>query len=105
MGLAVSAVGTLLYKRHTERHQRQLIVWFMDASKQAFAGGLQHVVNMIMGLKFGKDGNECAWYILNSTITCFCGLFILTYWMRAYNWLVQKHNLRLLKSGDYGNPP
>lgn len=34
----MAAVATLIYKRHTERPRRQWLVWFFDATKQAFAG-------------------------------------------------------------------
>jgi hypothetical protein len=38
VALAVAAVATLIYKRHTERPRRPWLVWFFDATKQAFAG-------------------------------------------------------------------
>jgi hypothetical protein len=34
----VAAVATLIYKRHTELPRRPWLVWFFDATKQAFAG-------------------------------------------------------------------
>ena len=70
--LLVTAVGTLVYKRHIETPQRSWLIWGFDTSKQAFAGSLQHTVHMILGLYFGsKNGlaSECIWYILNLTIT------------------------------------
>lgn len=106
--LLVTAVGTLVYKRHIETPQRSWLIWGFDTSKQAFAGSLQHTVNMILGLYFGsKNGlaSECIWYILNLTITSFCGVFILYFVMKCYNKVITKYNITLLKSGDYGDPP
>ena len=52
LGLAVSAIATLVYKRAVERPRRPCLVWFFDASKQAFAGVLQHGVNLMFGVIF-----------------------------------------------------
>jgi len=96
-----------VYKRSTERPRRPWVVWFFDASKQAFAGVLQHVVNLGFGVIFAKSGgaSECAWYITNFTISVACGVVILVGVMRAYNWAVERYRLTLLRSGEYGSPP
>lgn len=106
--LLSAAIFTLVYKRHREIPQRPLLIWGFDSSKQAFAGALQHGTNMFLGLFFGsKNGlaSECSWYIVNFTITSFCGLFIIYWVMKLYNYMVDKHKLTILKSGYYGTPP
>jgi len=40
LALAVAAIATLVYKRHSERPRRPWLVWFFDATKQAFSGAL-----------------------------------------------------------------
>lgn len=109
VGLAAAAVITLIYKRQTERPRRLWIVWAFDASKQAWAGLLQHLVNLAFGMLFasvkGSEASECAWYLLNFAISVACGIFILHFTMKLYKWVVERWNLYLLRSGDYGTPP
>jgi hypothetical protein len=105
--LAVAGIATLLYKRTTERPRRPWIVWFFDASKQAFAGCLQHLVNLGFGILFATTGqaSECAWYITNFTISVACGVLLLWGMMAAYKWCVDRYHLTLLRTGEYGSPP
>ena len=105
--LATGAICTLVYKRTTETPQRPWLVWAFDASKQAFAGVLQHIVNLALGVMFATNGgaSECAWYIVNFALSVICGCFILWGVMKVYRWAVLRFQLRLLVSGDYGNPP
>lgn len=106
--LVIAAVSTLVYKRYNERPMRPWLIWGFDASKQAFAGALQHGVNMGLGLLFGSFhgvASECIWYIVNFTITALCGLFILYFVMKLYDKIVSKYNIKVLESGNYGNPP
>ena len=107
LGLAVSAIATLVYKRAVERPRRPWLVWFFDASKQAFAGVLQHGVNLMFGVIFAqKSGaSECAWYLVNFCISVACGVLILWVVMRAYTYLVDRYHITLLRSGEYGTPP
>jgi len=106
-GLATSAIATLAYKRATERPRRPWVVWAFDASKQAFAGVLQHIVNLGFGMLFATSGSasECAWYLTNFTISVACGVLILWAFMAAYKWVVDRYHLTLLRSGEYGSPP
>ena len=106
-GLAAAAIVTLVYKRQTERPRRAWTVWAFDASKQGFAGLLQHFVNLAFGVVFASQGraSECAWYLLNFTISVVCGVGILWAWMHAYRYVVERFRLKLLRSGEYGNPP
>ena len=105
--LATGAITTLVYKRTTETPRRPWLVWAFDASKQAFAGVLQHIVNLALGVMFATNGgaSECAWYIVNFALSVICGCFILWVVMKVYRWAVARYQLRLLVSGDYGNPP
>ncbi|KAL1506888.1 hypothetical protein AB1Y20_007753 [Prymnesium parvum] len=106
-GLALAAVGTLVYKRHTETPRRPWLVWSFDASKQAFAGVLQHLVNLALGHALATSGeaSECAWYLVNFSISIVCGCFILWGAMKLYRYAVARFRLRLLVSGEYGTPP
>lgn len=83
------------------------MVWFFDASKQAFAGVLQHFVNLIFGIVFARSGraSECAWYLVNFTISVACGVVILWGTMRLYTYTVERFDLTILRSGEYGSPP
>lgn len=85
----------------------QWLVWFFDASKQAFAGVLQHFVNLAFGVLFARSGraSECSWYLVNFTISVGCGVVILWAVMKAYNYCVDRFHLTLLRSGEYGSPP
>ena len=105
--LAAAAIGTLVYKRHSEKPQRPWRVWFFDASKQAYAGCLQHLVNIAFGMWFASTGaaSECAWYAVNFTISVVCGVFLLWGAMRLYTRIVERFRLHYLRSGEYGNPP
>lgn len=107
VALAVSAIGTLVYKRSMEKPRRPWVVWFFDTSKQAFAGMLQHAVNLAFGILFATSGvaSECAWYITNFTISVGCGVIILWGFMAAYKWAVERYHITLLRSGEYGSPP
>ena len=107
LALAVAAIGTLVYKRQTEKPQRPWRVWFFDASKQAYAGFLQHLVNIAFGMWFASTGvaSECAWYAVNFTISVVCGVFLLWGAMKLYTRIVERYRLHFLRSGEYGNPP
>lgn len=107
VGLAVAAVATLIYKRHTERPRRPWIVWAFDATKQAYAGVLQHMVNLLFGVYFAVDAtaSECAWYLVNFAISVVCGVAILYVVMKAYRSMVDRFGWHLLRSGEYGRPP
>tara|TARA_B100001287_G_C22610940_1_gene495116 strand:- start:411 stop:1127 length:717 start_codon:yes stop_codon:yes gene_type:complete len=106
--LLFSAIITLVYKRQIENPKRKLLIWFFDTSKQAFSGSLQHLTNMALGLFFGlRKGlaSECVWYIVNFAITSFGGLVVIYFVMKLYDFIIQKYNIQILKSGYYGNPP
>jgi hypothetical protein len=106
--LAIMVLATLSYKRWRETPKRSWAVWCMDTSKQGFAMGMQHFVNVALAVAFAHgqtDAGECAWYITNFTITVFCGLFILKGYMKIQCLLVEKYGFNILRSGDYGQPP
>ena len=105
--LAAAAIGTLVYKRHSEKPQRPWRVWFFDASKQAYAGCLQHLVNIAFGMWFASTGSasECAWYAVNFTISVVCGVFLLWGAMRLYTRIVERFRLHYLRTREYGNQP
>ncbi|EOD36577.1 hypothetical protein EMIHUDRAFT_252312 [Emiliania huxleyi CCMP1516] len=98
IGLAAAAIATLVVKRHTERPRRP---WL------AFAGFLQHCVNLVFGVAFAASGaaSECAWYLTNFVISVVCGVLLLNLAMAGYNRCVDRFGLHLLRSGEYGKPP
>lgn len=107
VALCIGVLTTLVYKRSKERPPRPWLVWFFDVSKQAYAGALQHGVNLLFGIFFARGGaaSECAWYLVSHTITVVCGVMILTGAMSVYEYAVQRYDLKLLRSGEYGTPP
>eukprot|EP00404_Azadinium_spinosum_P060001 CAMPEP_0180698254 /NCGR_PEP_ID=MMETSP1038_2-20121128/3927_1 /TAXON_ID=632150 /ORGANISM="Azadinium spinosum, Strain 3D9" /LENGTH=193 /DNA_ID=CAMNT_0022729813 /DNA_START=65 /DNA_END=645 /DNA_ORIENTATION=- len=85
---------TLVYKRYQETPKRKWQIWLMDSTKQGLAMGLQHFVNIFLAVMFatGKtQASECIWYGANFFIAVVCGLFILTQYMRAHRWAVEKY--------------
>jgi len=105
--LAITAVVALVYKRSLESDQRSWLVWSLDCSKQAYASALQHITNMVLGVLFARGGaaSECSWYLVNFSITVFCGLVLLSLAMRLYNYVVERNQWTLLRTGEYGTPP
>ena len=109
ISLVFAAIGTLLYKRRIAKHKRPWVVWAFDTSKQAYAGVLQHLVNMALGMAFasndGAGGSECAWYLVNFVITTVLGIALLIGAMRVWRYAVEEMGWTLLRSGEYGDPP
>ena len=105
--LAITAVAALVYKRSIESDQRSWLVWTLDCSKQAYASALQHITNMVLGVLFARGGtaSECIWYLVNFMITVACGLVLLSMAMRLYNYIVERNQWTLLRTGEYGTPP
>eukprot|EP00440_Ansanella_granifera_P020930 gb/GFBE01022731.1/.p1 GENE.gb/GFBE01022731.1/~~gb/GFBE01022731.1/.p1 ORF type:complete len:257 (+),score=68.27 gb/GFBE01022731.1/:1-771(+) len=106
--LASMVLATLLYKRYRENPKRTWTVWFMDSSKQGFGMGLQHFANVFLAVFFAKEkglAGECIWYITNFCISVCGGLVVLTLWMQVHRKLVEKYNITVLRSGEYGEPP
>mmetsp|Transcript_22203 Transcript_22203/g.40007 ORF Transcript_22203/g.40007 Transcript_22203/m.40007 type:complete len:225 (-) Transcript_22203:131-805(-) len=106
--LAAMVLTTLLYKRYQEEPKRSWTVWLMDTSKQGFAMGLQHFVNIFLAVFFAQgrtSAGECIWYITNFFISVCCGLVILTFYMRLHRYLVERFELHWMRSGEYGEPP
>jgi len=62
---------------------------------------------MLFGVLFAEIGvaSECAWYLVNFTIAVACGIFFLHFVMKGYSHFVERYDLRLLRSGEYGEPP
>jgi len=82
-------------------------VWFFDASKQGISGVLQHGINLLFGLVFAEasGASECSWYLVSFTISVACGVVILWGFVTAYRRIVERYQLTLLRSGEYGQPP
>jgi hypothetical protein len=106
--LAAMVLGTLLYKRLQESPRRSWTIWLMDTSKQGFAMSLQHIVNLALAIFFARSttrAGECIWYAANFTITVVCGLVLLTGYMKVHRIAVERYDLQILVSGEYGDPP
>lgn len=105
--LAAICLAVLFFKRWRETPRRPWVVWFFDLSKQAFSSVLQHFANVLFGVLLAKGGvaSQCAWYFVLYVITSLAAVFIVAAGMRLQACLVRKYKLRLLHSGDYGNPP
>ena len=61
--LGVTAIASLVYKRHIERPQRPWMIWAFDVGKQLVGGFLVHFMNIGVSFIMGKDGDECAWCV------------------------------------------
>ncbi|KAL7749530.1 hypothetical protein RI367_005085 [Sorochytrium milnesiophthora] len=108
--LATVALSSLLVKRHRERPRRPFLVWFYDASKQAFGASFVHGLNVLISLLAGSASeshtrNPCVWYFLNVAIDCTLGVYLLFLWLRLAARLVVTLQLDDLESGYYGDPP
>ena len=103
---ACAASYTSLTSRPPDRCS-QWTVWFFDTSKQGFAGVLQHFVNLAFGVIFARSSSasECSWYLVNFTISVACGVVLLWGIMKGYDHCVNRYQITLLRSGEYGNPP
>ena len=103
---ARAASYTSLTSRPPDRCS-QWTVWFFDTSKQGFAGVLQHFVNLAFGVIFARSSSasECSWYLVNFTISVACGVVLLWGIMKGYDHCVNRYQITLLRSGEYGNPP
>ncbi|RIA93548.1 Vaculolar membrane protein [Glomus cerebriforme] len=108
--LGTIAFSTLIYKRHRERPQRQLQIWFYDVSKQLLGAGIVHGLNIVVSyiagsIDGGGDTNPCVWYFLNIFIDCTLGVFILYVLLKIVDFIVAIACIEGMKSGDYGHPP
>lgn len=114
-GLAVLALLSLWYKRHTERPQRTMRVWSMDVSKQAVGACYAHVLNMCIAaiiatatLQENEEAilaDQCAWYGLSYVIDTTLGLVLVIMGVRVLEWFAQKFSClsHLHQSGVYDN--
>ncbi|CAG8482896.1 12835_t:CDS:2 [Funneliformis caledonium] len=107
--LGTIAFSTLIYKRHRERPQRPLRIWFYDVSKQLLGAAIVHGLNIIVSYLAGSvdegDTNPCVWYFLNILIDCTLGVFILYVLIKTVELIVDNVGIEGMKSGDYGHPP
>ena len=108
--LGILAISSLFIKRHFERPQRPLHIWFLDASKQGFAALFQHGCNVLFAIWFaagvGGNGDQCAFYFLNFTIQSVIGIIINYLLLRLLTSAAHKHEWTSLKEpGFYGPPP
>eukprot|EP00301_Raphidiophrys_heterophryoidea_P015263 c23822_g1_i1.p1 GENE.c23822_g1_i1~~c23822_g1_i1.p1 ORF type:complete len:259 (-),score=50.01 c23822_g1_i1:248-991(-) len=64
--LMALSLSSLLVKRQLENPKRPIRVWLMDTSKQAFAAGSEHFINLFLAELFGgaNEGDPCVWYFV-----------------------------------------
>ncbi|KAF0431396.1 vacuolar membrane protein [Gigaspora margarita] len=107
--LGACAFSTLIYKRHRERPQRPLRIWFYDVSKQMLGAGMVHGLNIIVSYISGSSEddytNPCVWYFLNILVDCTVGVFILYVFLKAVQYIASTLGIEGVKSGEYGDPP
>lgn len=98
--LFVFSMGSLLLKWYLEVPRRQFTVFAADMSKQCFAGGWYHILNVCLSMalenaksQYGAD--ECAWYWTQFMIDCTVGLWL--------NWVILRGTEKFFgyESGRY----
>ncbi|KAI7891604.1 vacuolar membrane protein-domain-containing protein [Mucor mucedo] len=109
--LASTALLTLFYKRSRERPQRPVIVWALDVGKQFSGAGVIHFLNLFISYLAGRPRNGgpktnlCVWYFLNVAVDTTVGVAILYMWLRIIQYILEKLNVKNIKTGQYGPPP
>jgi len=129
--LGILALMSLVYKRHRERPQRPLLIWWYDASKQVFGSVLVHIANLLMSMlsagqlsvenaavnsgvavsktSDGYQPNPCSFYLINLAIDTTIGIGILIPLVRLFTRLAKHTRFgdppESLQSGNYGRPP
>lgn len=109
--LASTALITLFYKRSRERPQRPVVVWALDVGKQFAGAGVIHFLNLFISYIAGRPRNGgprtnlCVWYFLNVAVDTTVGVAILYMWLRLIQGLLEKLNVKDVKTGQYGPPP
>jgi len=102
--LAAASGASLVVKRCREHPPRPLLIWFMDSTKQAASLGMQHFVNIILAVFWGKQkASQCIWFATNLLVAVLCGVFILAAYMRLFGYVVKTRRWHCLKSGNYGH--
>ncbi|RYG66745.1 hypothetical protein EON64_09055, partial [archaeon] len=108
--LALGCILTLVIKRQYENPKRDWYVWFLDVMKQGLGSSLGHFANIFLSQVIANKivtADECQWYcftyVTDSTIGTALSLLLL-YWFERF--LDQYPvSCRVLKFGDYGDPP
>jgi len=73
--LVCVVVSTLYFKWTFEEPRRPRKIWIFDSLKQAVAAGTGHLMNIMIAVFFAtSQGNECAWYCINSTLDTMFGV-------------------------------
>ncbi|KAK9729515.1 hypothetical protein K7432_000200 [Basidiobolus ranarum] len=106
--LAFAAFSTLLIKRQKENPRRPLLIWFFDTSKQGFAAGFIHFVNVFLSyasLVTDEQSNPCDWYFLNVFIDTTFGVATMYFLIKFSNKLIHRYKWHDLRTGEYGHPP
>nr|CAG8557169.1 6337_t:CDS:2 [Entrophospora candida] len=97
--LGAIACSTLIYKRHRERPQRPLLIWFYDVSKQVLGAGIVHGLNILFSYIAGSHNTE------DTNPYCTIGVFILFVILKIVHRLLTIYGVEGINSGDYGQPP
>lgn len=75
-----------IVKKSRDPIQRSWLTWFLDVSKLLVAQGTQHICNLIIAYKIGKNnGLECEWYIINLICDATLGVFFLWIYFKTLN--------------------
>lgn len=116
--LGFMTISSLIIKRQWERvPKRPYKVWIFDVGKQASAGILIHVLNILIASAIANDDanlidttalpvSECAWYLVNYMVDMIIGTALVMGMLRIVALLSGcAHFTPLIKLGDYGDPP
>ena len=106
--LGITALSSLVYKRHIERPQREWKIWAYDVGKQLIGGFFIHFANIFVSDLLKANGDECAFYFLNFFIDCTFGIGIVYIVHDGICYIIKTYwNSESIFShiGEYGNPP
>ena len=106
--LGISAISSLIYKRHIERPQREWNIFMFDVSKQLIGGFFIHCANIIVSHLLKNNGDECAYYFLNFFIDCTIGVFIVYTLHDGFCYIIKIYwnpDSVFAHIGKYGDPP
>jgi hypothetical protein len=80
-------------------------------SKQFAGAGVIHFLNLFISYLVGRPRNGgpktnlCVWYFLNVAVDTTIGVAILWMWLRIIQSIIEKFNIKQVKTGQYGSPP
>eukprot|EP00301_Raphidiophrys_heterophryoidea_P019879 c470_g1_i1.p1 GENE.c470_g1_i1~~c470_g1_i1.p1 ORF type:complete len:280 (-),score=56.18 c470_g1_i1:270-1052(-) len=98
--LFVMSFSSLLVKRQLEHPKRSVRVWLMDTSKQAFASGSEHFINLFLAQLFGGDseGDPCVWFFVAGFVGFSFGTPFAFVMIRIFTFLARRFKIKPLEN-------